>query len=385
MDFLGPNDILVTEKDNGTVRRILDGEILKVPVLDTNVANKFDRGLLGLAISKDEAESADHSTIYVYIYLTESKIEGTDHCTSWRSCSEGGEPEGNRIYRYRWDGQKLTEPKLLLNLPALPGPAHNGGALMIGPDKNLYLVMGDLRLPNKISQNVKDGFPADGSSGILRITQAGNPVGEGILGKKYPLNLYYAYGIRNSFGMDFDPVTGILWDTENGYLFGDEINLVKPGFNSGWAKVQGIWRIENLDEYGVDTTNQGQVTTRPHGLINFGGKGEYSNPELIWNKTVGLTSLRFVNSDKLGMDYKNDILVGDYYGNVYHFELNDDRKSFSGREKITDRIVNMSSTQNIIAKGFHAVTDIKIGPDGFPYFLSFYNGTIYRMLPNQIE
>ena len=56
---------------------------------------------------------------------------------------------------------------------------------------------------------------------------------------QHSLNKYYAYGIRNSFGIDFDPVTGNLWDTENGPGFGDEINLVEPGFNSGWSRVQG--------------------------------------------------------------------------------------------------------------------------------------------------
>jgi aldose sugar dehydrogenase len=55
-----------------------------------------------------------------------------------------------------------------------------------------------------------------------------------------PLNRYYAYGIRNSFGFDFDPITGNLWDTENGPGFGDEINFVEPGFNSGSKKVQGF-------------------------------------------------------------------------------------------------------------------------------------------------
>ncbi|HKQ21104.1 MAG TPA: PQQ-dependent sugar dehydrogenase, partial [Nitrososphaeraceae archaeon] len=133
MDFLGPNDILVTEKDNGTVRRILNGELQNLSVLDTNVANKYDRGLLGIAISKIKTEEAKEKSIYVYIYLTESKTEGSDHCISWRSCLKGGEPEGNRLYRYKWDGQKLIEPKLLLDLPAVPGPAHNGGSLMLGP------------------------------------------------------------------------------------------------------------------------------------------------------------------------------------------------------------------------------------------------------------
>jgi hypothetical protein len=59
--------------------------------------------------------------------------------------------------------------------------------------------------------------------------------------------LYYAYGLRNSFGIDFDPVSGNLWDTENGPGFGDEINLVKPGFNSGWIKIQGIWPINDYE------------------------------------------------------------------------------------------------------------------------------------------
>ena len=61
-------------------------------------------------------------------------------------------------------------------------------------------------------------------------------------GERYPLDLYYAYGIRNGYGFDFDPVSGRLWDTENGPEFGDEINLVEPGFNSGWKTIQGIWQ-----------------------------------------------------------------------------------------------------------------------------------------------
>jgi aldose sugar dehydrogenase len=47
------------------------------------------------------------------------------------------------------------------------------------------------------------------------------------------ISRYFAYGIRNSFGMAIDPVTGILWETENGASQFDEINIVKPGFNSG--------------------------------------------------------------------------------------------------------------------------------------------------------
>ncbi len=80
------------------------------------------------------------------------------------------------------------------------------------------------------------------------MTQDGEIVNcKGILGNEYPFDLDCAYGIRNGFGMDLDPETGYLWDTENGPGFGDEINLVEPGFNSGWAKIQGIWPITNYD------------------------------------------------------------------------------------------------------------------------------------------
>src|SRR3712207_7502754 len=47
---------------------------------------------------------------------------------------------------------------------------------------------------------------------------------------------YYAYGIRNSFGLAFDPVTQKLWMSENGPAAYDEINLIEPGSNSGDRK-----------------------------------------------------------------------------------------------------------------------------------------------------
>ena len=83
---------------------------------------------------------------------------------------------------------------------------HNGGKLLIGPDGNVYLVVGDVGGHQTQSQNIVGGPPANGTGGILRVTQDGKVV-KGIIGDNFPLNLYYAYGIRNSFGMDFDPIT----------------------------------------------------------------------------------------------------------------------------------------------------------------------------------
>ena len=219
--FLGPNDILVLEKDKGTVQRIVNGKIVAEPLLEVNVANDGNRGMLGIAVSKGEKINSTN----IFLYFTEAPL--------------GEFPIGNRVYKYELVNNKLVNPELLLNLPAIPGPSHNGGAIMIGPDNNVYTVIGDVGGHRNQAQNQESGGEPDATSGMLRITQDGMPVANSPLGNREPLNLYYSYGLRNSFGFDFDPITGKLWNTENGEDFGDEINLVEPGFNSGWNKVQG--------------------------------------------------------------------------------------------------------------------------------------------------
>ena len=231
MAFLGPNDLLVLEKSQGTVQRIINGIIDPKPLLKVPVATQVERGMLGIGIAKHK----DGPT-YVFLYYTQSGggKNGDDRT--------GIQPLGNRVYRYELDEdhKKLINPKMLVSLPAIPRNAtspetnDNGGKVKIGPDDNVYFVIGQVGSHRGQAQNVNRGPGLDGTSGILRVTEDGRPVPNPSLGNNtYPSNLYYAYGIRNGFGIDFDPVTGKLWDTENGPDFGDEINLVNPGFNSG--------------------------------------------------------------------------------------------------------------------------------------------------------
>lgn len=374
MAFLGQDDILILEKDQGTIRRILDGRLLDEPVLDVNVANENERGMLGIAISTDKGEididkrSASPKT-YVYVYFTEAEEEGDDECNSSRFCNEDSpDPLGNRLYRYEWTDGKLINPELLLDLPATPGPGHNGGVISIGPDGNIYIGIGDVRGP---SQN-PTGEEIDGRSGILRVTQDGQLVGKGILGNKHPLNFYYAYGIRNIFGMDFDPVTGNLWDTENGQNNDDEINLVKPRFNSGWKVVQGM---------SSDDTDLSE-------LEDFNGKGKYSDPELVWGKPVGLTGLKFLDSTKLGDNYVNDLFVGDVHrGNLYHFKLNDVRTKLMLGDIINGKTIENQDAVDELRFGgnFGGITDLKVGPDGYLYIVSIGLGKIFRIVPENFS
>jgi aldose sugar dehydrogenase len=381
MAFLGPDDILVLEKEKGTVQRIVNGKLLPTPVLIVDVATEVERCMCGIAVSK-----SDSGTVYVFLYFTEAEDVG-DGSGGVGGGGGGGssssEPVGNRLYRYEWINNQLVNPILLLDLPATPGPRHNGGVVMIGSDSNVYVIIGDVDGHETLAQNQESGEEPDGTSGILRVTQDGQPVGidgngnDGILGNSYPLNLYYAYGIRNSFGFDFDPVTGNIWDTENGPGYGDEINLVEPGFNSGWSEITGFPSSSTADTDDFDPEEDD--------LVSFEGKGKYSDPEFEWTVTLGPTAVKFLNSDKLGAEYVNDMFVTDIVtGRIYHFDLNEDRTELVLEGTLADKVAETRDTgiENIVfAEGFGGISDLEVGPDGYLYVVSLGHGAIYRILP----
>jgi len=363
MIFLDKNNILVLEKE-GNVRLVRNGTLQDRPVLQITVNATSERGLLGITISTDN--KSPNSNIFLY-YTKE-------------------DPLRNRIYKFQWNGETLVNPSMILDLPAKPGPHHNGGKMVIGPDGYLYAVVGDLHIvPDRRHPEVTGRIlrisPIDGSAA------PDNP----FVSNGENVSKYYAYGIRNSFGIDFDPVTNNLWDTENGPIRFDEINLVRPGFNSGYYKVMGPLSLSGKTE---------------NDLLNLPGS-HYADPVFSWNKTVAPTDIEFFRSSKLGDEYMNNIFVGDVSrGNLYFFELNRTRDGIefnTSQQKhgLSDFVVNNEEELSAIAfgRGFGGITDIETGPDGFLYVLSYYNesesrhlnlslknnGTIYRISSNNMS
>jgi glucose/arabinose dehydrogenase len=347
MAFLGDN-IMVIEKSGG-VRLVSGGEL--VDVLQIEVNDEVERGLLGIAVPEDERS--------VFLYMTE----------------EDGEMR-NRVYKYGWNGSALGSRTLILDLPGEPGPFHNGGKIAIGPDGFLYAVIGDVNAGGGMLDNQLPGRPLDDKSVILRVDRdtgapaEGNPF-YGYGGEMEKLQRYYAYGIRNSFGLDFDPVTGALWMTENGPDAYDEVNLVEPGFNSGWHKVVGP----------ISRTN---VTMGD--LMAFNGS-KYQDPTFSWYYPVGVTDIEFFGSNKLGEEYENNVFVGDINnGNLYFFTVNESRDGLElgGMEdRVADPVgddVLGEARLLIIGERFGRVTDIGTGPDGFLYVLAYEDGKIYRIM-----
>ena len=184
MAFLDKNDLLILEKNDGLVKRVINGTIQNESLLDVPVANGVERGMLGIVVKK-----TSNGPPHVFLYFTESTKDGND-------VTEGKIPLGNRLYRYDLVNDKLVDPKLLLDLPSTPGSAHNGGKILVGPEGYIYLTIGDLNRSNAKNsnstitraQNHQEGLTPDGRAGILRITEDGKPAGRGIIGSYHPLD-----------------------------------------------------------------------------------------------------------------------------------------------------------------------------------------------------
>ena len=340
--FVG-NDILYLEKTNGDVRLIRDGKIEKEPILHFDVYKTTESGLLGIT-TKDR---------FVYLYVSEPLDD------------EGKIPKENNIYRFLWNGEELIEKKLVNSLPSR-NCCHQGGYMVTSQDGEVFATIGDLEnvrkgTPGKL-QNMANG-EIDDTGIILRVGYDENEISP--MKSDDPLSHYYAIGIRNSFGLAFDPITGNLWDTENGQFCCDEINLVPPKFNSGWALAQGFVNDETAES------------------IPEIGEFRYSNPEFTWQQVNAPTALAFAGH-QWGEKYENSLFVADYlFGTIYKFELNDARDGFLFNEpSLQDLILNEGDNYNeiVFGTGFGRISDMKFGPDGSLYVASFFhNGALYKI------
>ena len=115
------------------------------------------------------------SILQIFSYFTEAPLDKF--------------PIGNRVYKYELVNNKLVNPQVLLNLPAIPGPSHNGGALIIGPDNNVSTIIGDVGGHRNQAQNQESDGEPDGTSGIIMITKNGISVANSPLGERVPLKL----------------------------------------------------------------------------------------------------------------------------------------------------------------------------------------------------
>lgn len=442
MAFIGPDDILVTEKASGQVKRVTGGVVTGV-VLDLAVNSASERGLLGIALHPDFPDNPG-----VYLYNTESTTGADSNLVAEVPLL------GNRVDRFVWDGTTLTFDRNIIRLrafqndrnnvadPTLPvlRGNHNGGVLRFGPDGKLYVIIGDNGRRGWMQNNRTGPVPDDDFGGpepddahltgvILRLNddgstptdnpfftsgaQAGRRIG-GTLGEQVGDNVQriFAYGVRNSFGLTFDPKTGGLWTTENGGRAFDEINYVARGFNGGWIQVMGP--LHRVHEYRAIEIAAGVGANGPNGLqqlrwpaTNIAEKhnrarqalfdlpgSHLRDPAFSWKQVVPPAGLGFIDGTALGPQYDGDLIVGSAVarptnpGHLYRFRLNGGRNRFTFDDpRLKDTVADNLARDDFATEGeeilfgtnFGIVTHIETGPDGALYLVSPSSGAILKI------
>ncbi|MGH3105359.1 MAG: PQQ-dependent sugar dehydrogenase [Gaiellaceae bacterium] len=431
--FLGLNDMLVNEKASGRVQRVVNGTVQST-VLDLAVNSASERGLLGIALHPDFPLNPR-----VYLFWTET-LSGADS-----TALEDVPLLGNRVDSFLWNGLTLTFEQNIVRLRAFQADAgqplrgnHNGGVIRFGPDGKLYIVMGDNGRRGWL-QNLADGpfgpgvdddqfggpEPDDAhlTGVILRLnddgsTPADNPFFTfgGSLGGEPGANLQkvYAYGLRNSFGMAFDPKSGVLWEQENGDDSFSELNIAAPGFNSGWIQIMGPSdRVAQYKAIETDPTapqpfaaggyfGLQQIRWSPTNiadtpaealsrLVMFPG-AHYSVPELAWKFEVAPAGIGFVNGRALGSQYDGDLFVGAARtflegGFLWHLNLTGNRRKIGVDDpRLDDRVADnvnkweiTESESLLFGRNFGVATDIVQGPNGSLYVVSLDQGAVYEI------
>ena len=365
MTFVG-DEILVLEKNTGKVILIQDnGVSYNEPALVVPVNFQQEAGLLGIASTSN----------HIYLYFIESLSGFDDLVSGWSyQVDDRIKIKDSKIvvYQYDWNGKKLINPILIEELPVFHG-SHLGGVITTGLNNEVYFVIGDqwryiTSSGDVITYNIDNTFqniPVDTiyeTGSIFKIdTESNNSVE------------LFAMGIRNSFGLAVDPVTGYLWDTENSQQNYDEINLVKSGFNSGWINIMGP--ADRVD------TNLDTIDSNPFG--NF----VYGDPKFSWYKGVAPTAIAFPDKDGF-RKYSESLFVGDFNnGRIYNFQLNSDRTGFIfSNPDLSDLVLDDSDKMDeiIFAEDITGgVSDIKFY-DGAMYVVSIYDGNIYKIYSKEL-
>ena len=326
IDFIGEH-MLVVEKDEGTIKIIKNGVLISEPILQLEVSNASEEGLIGILVQNND--------VFVH-HTTRSIDDGT--ISNW-------------FTKYTWNGEKLIEPVELLSFHKGTG-IHNSGVMIEDENGMVFGAIGDLGYGKILDMQQEKNFLSEENNYVGSISSLNTP------------SEVYAVGIRNTYGLDIDPVTGIIWDTENGHNSFDEVNLVQKKFNSGWSKIQG-------------PIKDNQETPIINGY-------QYSDPEFSWERPVAVTSIHFIQSP-LFPEYENSVLVGSFLGGIlYKFELNENRDGFRfNGDQLKDLVLNNEDNPSeiIFGTGFAGITDIKEGPDGSIYIVTIGDGKIFRVSP----
>ena len=325
MAFRRNGDILVTERDTGTLRVIRNGQLLErdIPGVPEVYAESSRAGLMDIAVHPDDDRM---------VYLTYSKsivVDGTEGVTV-------------ALARGRLDAGALTEVRDIFVAEGLDrGIAAS--RIVFAPDGSLFMTIGGSYQFAQTGSYAQD--PTTHFGKLMRLTEDGDAApGNPYLGNADYLPEIYSMGHRNQLGIDFHPETGDLWASENGPQGGDEVNIIKPGVNYGWP----------LASYSREYSGV-RVTDTPW-------LAEFEEPEILWWPSIAPSGLAFYTGEHFP-EWRGNLFVGSMMVGRMQRTGHVERVVFNRRGEEMRR-------EWLLAELKQRIRDVRQGPDGYLYVLT---------------
>lgn len=302
--------IFILERE-GKIRIYKDGQLLEEPFANLPSTATGDRGLIGIAF--DPNFSINH---YVYFYYTALDTR-------------------NRLVRFNAEGDIGTDgPVILYETTELSNLLHVGGSIRFGADDKIYLAIGDNGYPPN-AQNLTNPYGK-----ILRLNKDGSiPLDNPFVDHPFALEEIWAYGFRNPWRFQFDPVSGRIYGGDVGDFSVEEVNKIVAGGNYGWPICEGVCNNPNYMDPLYYYLHQGESAAVTGGPIYRGNMFPES--------------------------YEGRLFLGDYaQGFIKTISLDEDGNFLD----IFDFDLNAGS-----------VVDLKVASDGSLYYITYYPGRLYRI------
>lgn len=339
MAFLPDGAILVTERP-GRLRIVRNGVLDPTPVSGTpQVRAQGLAGLMDLALHPRFNENK-------LVYFSYHKPQASDG----RGAAAGAGGAGViTLARGRWDGTGLVDVRDLFSAI----PSGNASRIIFGRDGMIYMTIGVGDPP--AAARAQD--PNDLAGKVLRLRDDGSvPQDNPFVGRAGYRSEIFTLGHRNPLGLAVNPVTGEIWECEDGPNGGDEVNVLQAGKNYGWPVV-------SFGRFYLGP----RVSERPW-------EEGMEQPLVFWVPAIAISGMTFYTGDKFP-NWKNHLFVGGMRSGEVPRSGHLERIDFNDKWEELHREGMLRELQN-------RIRDVRQGPDGFLYLLTAENdGALIRMEP----
>lgn len=324
MAFLPDGGILISERP-GRLRIVRNG-VLQPAAIEGMPAIQAQGlgGLMDLALHPRFAENG-----LVYFVYHKPAAPPTN--------GKGAAAPIVTLARGRWNGTAMTGVQDLFSAV----PNGNASRILFGRDGMLYMSLASGDPPQgDLAQN-----PGVLNGKILRLRDDGTvPADNPFVGREGYRPEIFTMGHRVPLGLAINPVTGDIWECENGPNGGDEVNVLAAGKNYGWPVV-GFGRFYAGPRVSTNPFREGMEP-----------------PVAFWVPSIATSGLAFYTGDRYP-GWKNNLFVGGMRQGEVPQSGHMERLDFNGEWEELHR-------EGIFRDLHQRIRDIRQGPDGWLYVLT---------------